>query len=121
MVQQGNHLYTSGATGTNAAVVRGALKADRPELLTVVLPQSLAMQPEESRLLLKDVRFTSFRFFPFGSYGMMSDRCLTRSSHSRWQGSLRSRGNFSKMYGWPLHLFPRSLLSDRQAGCLTDF
>lgn len=56
MVLTGNHLYTSGATGTNAAVVRGALKARRPDLLTVVLPQSLEMQPEESRTLLKDVQ-----------------------------------------------------------------
>lgn len=56
MVLTGNHIYTSGATGTNAAVVRGALKAERPELLTVVLPQSLEMQPEESRTLLKDVQ-----------------------------------------------------------------
>mmetsp|Transcript_11372 Transcript_11372/g.34180 ORF Transcript_11372/g.34180 Transcript_11372/m.34180 type:complete len:333 (+) Transcript_11372:151-1149(+) len=56
MVLTGNHIYTSGATGTNAAVIRGALKADRPDLLTVVLPQSLSMQPEESRDLLKEVK-----------------------------------------------------------------
>ena len=36
----GNHIFTSGATGTNAAVIRGSLRAERPELLTVVLPQS---------------------------------------------------------------------------------
>ena len=51
----GNHIYTSGATGTNAAVIRGALRAERPELLTVVLPQSLAKQPRESRELLEGV------------------------------------------------------------------
>jgi len=51
----GNHIYTSGATGTNAAVIRGALRAEQPELLTVVLPQSLAKQPRESRELLEGV------------------------------------------------------------------
>lgn len=52
----GNHIYTSGATGTNAAVIRGALRAERPELLTVVLPQSLSKQPRESRELLESVK-----------------------------------------------------------------
>ena len=47
----GNHIFTSGATGTNAAVIRGSLRAERPELLTVVLPQSLSKQPAESREL----------------------------------------------------------------------
>lgn len=51
----GNHIFTSGATGTNAAVVRGALRADRPDLLTVVLPQSLSKQPPESQEELKKV------------------------------------------------------------------
>ena len=50
-----NHIFTSGATGTNAAVIRGALRAERPDLLTVVLPQSLSKQPEESRDLLVQV------------------------------------------------------------------
>ena len=50
-----NHIFTSGATGTNAAVIRGALRAERPDLLTVVLPQSLARQPSESRELLAKV------------------------------------------------------------------
>jgi hypothetical protein len=52
---QGNHIYTSGATGTNAAVIKGALRAERPDLLTVILPQSLARQPQESQELLADV------------------------------------------------------------------
>lgn len=55
MVLTGNHIFTSGATGTNAAVIRGALRAERPELLTVVLPQSLSRQPKESRELLSEV------------------------------------------------------------------
>lgn len=55
MVLTGNHIYTSGATGTNAAVIRGALRAEMPELLTVVLPQSLAKQPQESQELLAQV------------------------------------------------------------------
>ena len=50
-----NHIFTSGATGTHAAVIRGALRAERPDLLTVILPQSVSKQPEESRELLKKV------------------------------------------------------------------
>lgn len=53
---QGNHIFTSGATGTNAAVIRGALRAEAPELLTVVLPQSLQKQPSESQELLQQVQ-----------------------------------------------------------------
>jgi hypothetical protein len=55
MVLTGNHIFTSGATGTNAAVIRGALRAEKTDLLTVVLPQSLSKQPQESQELLKDV------------------------------------------------------------------
>lgn len=54
LVLSGNRLLTSGATGTNAAAIRGAMRAD-PNLLTVVLPQSLACQPEESRSQLEQV------------------------------------------------------------------
>ena len=54
-VLTGNHVFTSGATGTNAAVVRGALRAEKPHLLTVVLPQSLGRQPPESQDLLSKV------------------------------------------------------------------
>lgn len=52
---QKNHIFTSGASGTNAAVIRGALRAEKPELLTVILPQSLKMQPPESQELLSKV------------------------------------------------------------------
>ncbi|XP_073046160.1 uncharacterized protein [Primulina eburnea] len=51
-----NHIYTSGASGTNAAVIRGALRAEKPELLTVILPQSLKKQPPESQELLSKVQ-----------------------------------------------------------------
>ncbi len=54
LVLSGNRLLTSGATGTNAAAIRGAMRAD-PNLLTVVLPQSLDLQPEESRAQLEQV------------------------------------------------------------------
>jgi hypothetical protein len=54
---QGNHIYTSGATGTNAAVIKGALRAEAPDLLTVILPQSLSRQPQESQELLAQVGF----------------------------------------------------------------
>ncbi|KAL8137450.1 hypothetical protein V2J09_003451 [Rumex salicifolius] len=56
MVITKNHIYTSGASGTNAAVIRGALRAERPELLTVILPQSLKKQPPESQELLAKVK-----------------------------------------------------------------
>lgn len=55
MVLTGNTIVTSGALGTNAAVIRGALRAEQPELLTVVLPQSLEKQPTESQELLRQV------------------------------------------------------------------
>lgn len=56
MVITKNHIYTSGASGTNAAVIRGALRAEQPELLTVILPQSLQKQPPESQELLAKVK-----------------------------------------------------------------
>mmetsp|Transcript_21662 Transcript_21662/g.37302 ORF Transcript_21662/g.37302 Transcript_21662/m.37302 type:complete len:275 (+) Transcript_21662:139-963(+) len=51
----GNHVITSGAAGTNAAVIRGALRAENPSLLTVVLPQSLHKQPPDTQDQLKKV------------------------------------------------------------------
>lgn len=54
LVLSGNQLLTSGATGTNAAAIRGAMRAN-PNLLTVVLPQSLDRQPTESQRQLQDV------------------------------------------------------------------
>eukprot|EP00250_Pteridium_aquilinum_P017413 c23620_g1_i2 orf=123-968(+) len=56
MVITKNHVFTSGASGTNAAVIRGALRAERPDLLTVILPQSLKKQPPESQELLSKVQ-----------------------------------------------------------------
>ncbi|KAJ4790452.1 hypothetical protein LUZ62_041698 [Rhynchospora pubera] len=56
MVITKNHIFTSGASGTNAAVIRGALRAETPELLTVILPQSLSKQPPESQELLAKVK-----------------------------------------------------------------
>ncbi|XP_052173808.1 uncharacterized protein LOC127789078 isoform X5 [Diospyros lotus] len=56
MVITKNHIYTSGSSGTNAAVIRGALRAEKPELLTVILPQSLSKQPPESQELLAKVK-----------------------------------------------------------------
>ena len=37
-------------------MIRGALRAENPDLLTVVLPQSLSSQPQESQELLKEVQ-----------------------------------------------------------------
>lgn len=48
LVLEGNRLITSGATGTNSAAIKGAMRAD-PNLLTVILPQSLNRQPKESQ------------------------------------------------------------------------
>lgn len=52
-----NHIFTPGACGTNAVVIRGELRAERPEFLTVILPESLKKQPPESQALLSKVRF----------------------------------------------------------------
>ncbi|MBK4732173.1 DNA recombination-mediator protein A [Oxynema sp. CENA135] len=54
LVLSGNRLITSGATGTNSAAIRGAMRAD-PNMLTVILPQSLDRQPRESREQLSNV------------------------------------------------------------------
>jgi len=54
LVMGGNRVLTSGATGTNSAAIRGALKAD-PNLLTVILPQSMSRQPRESKEQLEHV------------------------------------------------------------------
>jgi predicted Rossmann fold nucleotide-binding protein DprA/Smf involved in DNA uptake len=54
LVLSGNRLLTSGATGTNAAAIKGAMRAD-PGLLTVILPQSLNKQPKESQEQLSQV------------------------------------------------------------------
>ena len=50
----GNRIITSGAAGTNSAAIRGAMRAD-PNLLTVILPQSLDRQSRESQEQLKQV------------------------------------------------------------------
>lgn len=55
MVLADNHIYTSGSIGTNAAVIKGAIKANKPDKLTVILPQSLSKQPLESQELLEQV------------------------------------------------------------------
>jgi predicted Rossmann fold nucleotide-binding protein DprA/Smf involved in DNA uptake len=54
LVLGGNQIITSGATGTNSAAIRGAMRAD-PSLLTVILPQSLSRQPRESKEQLEQV------------------------------------------------------------------
>jgi predicted Rossmann fold nucleotide-binding protein DprA/Smf involved in DNA uptake len=54
LVLDGNRIITSGAAGTNSAAIKGAMRAD-PNLLTVILPQSLNRQPRESQDQLKQV------------------------------------------------------------------
>lgn len=54
LVLSGNKIITSGATGTNSAAIRGAMRADA-NALTVILPQSLERQPQESRQQLEQV------------------------------------------------------------------
>lgn len=54
LVLSGNRIITSGAAGTNSAAIKGAMRAD-PNLLTVILPQSLERQPAESRAQLEQV------------------------------------------------------------------
>jgi len=54
LVLNGNHVFTSagGMNSTNIAVIKGALRACNPDLLTVILPQSLFRQPPEIHPLL---------------------------------------------------------------------
>jgi hypothetical protein len=54
LVLGGNRIMTSGATGTNSAVIKGAMRADA-NLLTVILPQGLDKQPRESQEQLRQV------------------------------------------------------------------
>ena len=54
LVLLGNRIITSGATGTNSAAIKGAMRGD-PNMLTVILPQSLERQPNESRQQLEQV------------------------------------------------------------------
>ncbi len=47
LVRQGNTIITSGgSSGTNAAAIRGAMKAN-PEKLKVILPQTIGQQPSD--------------------------------------------------------------------------
>lgn len=53
LILSGNHVVTSGGSeGTNMAVIKGALRACNPDMLTVILPQSLIKQPPEMQNLL---------------------------------------------------------------------
>ena len=54
LILSGNHVYTSAGSinGTNLAVIQGSLRACNPDLLTVILPQSLFRQPPEIHSLL---------------------------------------------------------------------
>ncbi|MGH2412477.1 MAG: DNA recombination-mediator protein A [Microcystaceae cyanobacterium] len=54
IVLSNNRLMTSGAIGTNSAAIKGAMRAN-PNLLTVILPQSLERQPRESQEQLRQV------------------------------------------------------------------
>ena len=57
LVLSGNHVYTSGAGGTPAVTIWGALCAEWEDLLMVVLPQSMSQQTKESQDLLKKVKY----------------------------------------------------------------
>lgn len=47
LVKQGNTIVTSGgSSGTNAAAIRGAMKAN-PDKLKVILPQTIGQQPSD--------------------------------------------------------------------------
>ena len=45
---EGNEVITSGASGTNFAVIKGVQRAN-PDNLIVILPQTIEQQPDESR------------------------------------------------------------------------
>ena len=47
LVRQGNTIITSGgSSGTNAAVIRGAMKSN-PDRLKIILPQTIGQQPSD--------------------------------------------------------------------------
>ncbi|XP_071938931.1 uncharacterized protein [Coffea arabica] len=76
-----NHIFTSGASGTNAAVIRGALRAEKPELLTVILPQSLKKQPPESQeLLAKEEALHVIQIFSY-KYDVLGCQKWKKGSH----------------------------------------
>ena len=54
LAQEGHSIVTSGSQGVNAAVIRGVLEVN-PDLLTVLLPQSLDRQSPEIRSQLERV------------------------------------------------------------------
>jgi hypothetical protein len=57
LVLSGNHIVTSAGSvkGTNIGVIRGALRANNPDLLTVILPQSLSQQSDDVQEVLQRV------------------------------------------------------------------
>ena len=56
LVSQGNTIITSGgSSGTNAATIRGAMKAN-PEKLKVILPQTIGQQPSDVHVEITDHR-----------------------------------------------------------------
>ncbi len=47
LIRQGNSIITSGgSSGTNAAVIRGAMKSN-PQRLKIILPQTIGQQPSD--------------------------------------------------------------------------
>lgn len=78
---------TSSRRVFSCALSAGALRAEKPELLTVILPQSLSKQPPESQELLQKVRArcassqherlpgADLPFAAFGSELAWRDRC----------------------------------------------
>jgi hypothetical protein len=96
---QGNHIFTSGATGTNAAVIRGALRAERAELLTVVLPQSMSRQPQESQELLSQVEHVIEMPQNDKLQLLEASRCVScRTCWCLWVGR---RGRLAAEFPWP--------------------
>ncbi|MBL1209562.1 DNA recombination-mediator protein A [Geminocystis sp. GBBB08] len=77
LVLEGNRIITSGSSGTNSAAIRGAMRAD-PNLLTVILPQSLARQPRESQDQLNQVihlvENPDYDHLPLGEASAMCNR-----------------------------------------------
>jgi len=57
VLAEGHEIFTSGGVGTNQAVIKAAIESKKARKVTVILPQSLSMQDEQSmQPLLKDFR-----------------------------------------------------------------
>ena len=84
LVLSGNRVITSGSQGTNACVIRGALRAQKPHLLTVILPQGFGRQER--------------RRYHFGTYSQIWQSVVFRAGRGCADSSLCVHGSWSNRH-----------------------